>query len=127
MTASVRAEDVDLTIRSFPWMDFELNASSRWVAVVVGAVDESADPDLRITFRDIAALAMPTEWKSDTGNVVFREVPQARAFEVNKHYGIEQGYTLFEFVPEDSECFCIVAAKTVEFERLVKSSPSANE
>lgn len=120
MDLASQVDAVDAAIRRFPWLDLELESSSRWVASVLGYIDPSADPDLRITFRDIAALALPTEWKTDTKNRVFREVLDAPAFEFNKRYGVERGYVLFEFIPEDMECACIIAAKSVELELLRK-------
>lgn len=111
---------IDSAIRQYPWMDFEVIECSRWKLRVSGALDPSGEDDIQIEFKDIAAVSLPTEWKTDTNRVTFAELTGEAAVRFNLGFRIERGYTLFQFVAEDCESPCVVAAKSVSFQHKVK-------
>jgi hypothetical protein len=58
-----------------------------------------------------------SEWKSDTSKNVIEIVTGDEARMINLKNKVEQGYSLFKFVPEDmdEDCFFYVAAKELNY------------
>lgn len=120
--------EVDEAIREHPWMDFEIEEYRGGQLLVAGTLDPSTGPDkIKIRFRDVFALSLPTEWKSDTSKPVLTLLLGSEAVDANLRFGIEQGNALFRFVPEDfpPTAGCLVAARTIEWWRPVVSRKSA--
>ncbi len=106
-------------IKGFLWMDFEIVECHSNKLVVIGSIDPSDSHDVEIEFGDIAFVSSPMSWQTDTSKVVVTLVTGERASELNQRFGVEAGYHVLRFSPEDrpSEFGCYVGARHVAFKR----------
>lgn len=111
LTDSIQA--VDRAIRRYPWLDFDVLECSPRKVRIAGSIDPSSAPDLIVEFEDIAAVSLPMEWRTDTTKVVFAELDNLLASELNLAFHVEVGYTAFHFVADDRPGPCVVLAKSV--------------
>jgi len=112
------AGKIDLSIRSHPWMDFEVHYLDNRILEICGGIDLLQAPDIKIRMHEVFLINSPFEWKTDTSSIVFQSVEGEEFRRYNLAYKVEQGNYLFKFTPEDypEDFFCYFAARAISFE-----------
>ena len=108
---------IDNFIKNQPWLDFEIIEYSDYSLTIIGSLDTSAEPIIRIEFAGVFAISAPFNWKTDTDKSVFSILGGVEMLKFNQVFEVEQGVTLFRFIPEDLEGYlgCIIAAQEVSY------------
>lgn len=128
MNIKDKVMNIDRVIRQYPWLDFEVAEYKNGKLTIVGSVDTSDEHVVEIDFVGVAFASLPMCWRTDTTNVVISVVEGGSAVVINQTFRVEQGSSLFQFVPEDyPQAFrCLVGARDVAC-RVMREPDSAKK
>lgn len=104
------------------WMDFEIVEYNKNILKIIGNIDISQEPNIEIIFENIFFISAPFEWKIDTSEKALYLLEGEEAININKQFQVEQGYHLFQFIPEgyENNFGCTIGAKKMIFNKLSK-------
>lgn len=110
-------DEINTYIASKPWLDFWVSQYVNKKLVIAGSIDPSGNSDIEIVFSDVFFMSLPVEWGSDTSKGVFQLLEGIDAREINLRFRVEQGYSIFRFIPEDypEEFGCLIGAKKISY------------
>lgn len=92
--------EIKAFIEQKPWFDFELISYNNGNLLIGGSIDLHLYHELHIIFEDVFMFQMNLEWTVDTSSEIIKIVVDRYVKEINLAYQIEQGYQLFEFIPD---------------------------
>lgn len=114
--------EIDRVLRSYPWMDLEIDTFQHGELVLRGgvALDTSVTPDLFLHFEDVFFVIAPSAWKTDTETTVLTAHDGSEALVPLKlPYRVDLGYQIFQLRPEDREgASCWIAARSIKMRQL---------
>jgi hypothetical protein len=110
-----KIKEINDFLKKEMWFDFELLDYSKNCLTVVGSTDFSYFHNIEISFKDVFYISCNVEWRSDTSENIIEIEQGDEARKINVANKIEQGYTLFKFIPEDNDSFFYISAKEVEY------------
>ena len=111
-------DEINKYIQKELWFDFDVFNYVRNKLTITGSIDFSVKYDIEIVFEDIAFVSLPFEWQTDTSQTVLSIIENSdEAKAINIKFQVEQGHTLFKFIPEGfPENFgCILGAKSISY------------
>lgn len=110
-------ESINTFIGNQLWLDFEVLHYDKQKLTIIGSIDISNAHDIEIVFEDVFFVSLPIEWKTDTSEQSLSIIEGETEIILNKKLQVEQGYSIFAFVPEDypEDFACYVCAKRITF------------
>ena len=110
-------DNINKFLQSELWFDFEVKEYTKNRLCIIGSIDPTYPPNIKIHFKDIFFLSLPIEWKTDTSKKILSLVEGEDAININKQFQVEQGYYLFQFkaeyYPDDFKC--LIGAKEISY------------
>ena len=100
MLMQEKIAEIKAFIEQKPWFDFELISYNNGNLLIGGSIDLHLYHELHIIFEDVFMFQMNLEWTVDTSSEIIKIVVDRYVKEINLAYQIEQGYQLFEFIPD---------------------------
>jgi hypothetical protein len=100
-----------------PWIDMEVMEYAGTTLTVMGGIDPSAPPEVKISFVDVHFMCLPTEWKTDTSRPVLDLLEGEAAVALNRRFQVTVGHHIFRFFAEGypEDFGCLVCAREVTF------------
>lgn len=105
---------IDRVLRTYPWLDCEIQTFERGELLIVGGVDlHGPPPDVLIYFEDVFFMIAPCEWKTDTTQTVLSILGGEEENALRLDYGAGGEYTIYQMQAEDKRGFCRIGARGV--------------
>ena len=113
-----KIEEIKAFIKQKPWFDFQVVSCSNDNLLIAGSTAIHMFYEIYITFEQVFMLQLNMDWRVDTSSEVIKIVPGRDAREMNLAYQIEQGYQLFEFIPDEvsENTHFYIAAEKIDYE-----------
>lgn len=110
-------EQINNFIQKNLWFDFSVDNYINDKLTITGGLSLSYPPMIDIYFDDVMFSLVHTIWHTDTSKRVLTLLKGDEAKSINLMFGIEVGYHVFRFTPEDcpNELGCLVAAKKITY------------
>jgi hypothetical protein len=115
-----KIEEIKAFIKQKPWFDFQVVSCSNDNLLIAGSTAIHMFYEIHITFEHVFMLQLNMDWRVDTSSEIIKIVPGRDAKEMNLAYQIDQGYQLFEFIPDEipENTHFYIAAEKIDYEIL---------
>ena len=101
-------------IRSRGWFDFEVKYFSETNLRIVGGIELEYYSELEIVFEDVFFVSCALSWRTDTSQDAIHILQGREAYDFNVRNNIQQGYSIFEIIPEYFDREFYVVAKRIK-------------
>ncbi|WP_132313641.1 hypothetical protein [Paenibacillus sp. BK033] len=110
-------EQINNFIQKNFWFDFSVDSYINDRLTITGGLSLSYPPMIEIYFSEVLFTLVHTTWHTDTSKSVITLLEGEEAKIINRMFGIEVGYQVFRFAPEDcpNELGYLVAAKKITY------------
>jgi hypothetical protein len=125
LSESTIPDEIEATLRAYPWLDCELHSLRHGKLAVVGGValhrTPILTPDVVLYFEDVFLVIARREWSTDTDKTVLSVHDGAEAIALGLPFRVDTGYSIFQFQPEDIDGSCWIAARSIRMKQMRRS------
>ncbi len=120
MSINKKIEEIKAFVKQRPWFEFELISYDKSRLLIGGSRDIHAFYEIYITFEEVFMIHN-LEWAANTSSEIIQLVIDQAAKEINIANQIEQGYQLFEFIPDgvSENVHFYISALKIDYEVII--------
>ncbi|MEP7126297.1 MAG: hypothetical protein ABJE95_35525 [Byssovorax sp.] len=122
LAESTIVDEIEATLRSYPWLDCELHTLRHGGLAVVGGVAlhraPPLTPDVVLYFADVFLVSALRTWSTDTDHRVLTRHDGAEAIPLGLPFRVDQGYSIYRLQPEDLDGACWIAARSLRMKQM---------